>query len=173
MTAITQSAFAKRIGTSRQHVSQLKDKGMLVMAGKLVDVEASIQRMEEFKDPAKQGVVERHADERSQKQGADPQSEKAAGITYQKARTTKEHYAALQAQIAYEKEIGLLLVADEAKAAVADGDAIIRNRLESLPDVLAPQLAAETDEQKIRSILFDQVEQLLSELSRSFYGMAK
>ena len=57
--------------------------------------------------------------------------------------------------------------------AVADGDAIIRNRLESLPDILAPQLAAEKNEQKIRAILADQVEYLLDELSRTFNGMAK
>ena len=85
----------------------------------------------------------------------------------------REKYAAMQAKIMYEKEVGVLLVAQDAKMAVADGDAIIRNRLESLPDILAPQLAAEKNEQKIRAILADQVEYLLDELSRTFNGMAK
>jgi hypothetical protein len=57
--------------------------------------------------------------------------------------------------------------------AVADGDAIIRNRLESLPDMLAPQLAAESNEQKIRALLMDQIEYLLSELSQSFHKLTK
>jgi hypothetical protein len=52
-----------------------------------------------------------------------------------------------------------------------DGDTIIRNRLEAIPDILAPQLAAENDEQKIRIILIDQIEYLLGELSRAFKKM--
>jgi hypothetical protein len=94
-----------------------------------------------------------------------------AGSAYQQARAMKEKYNAMQAKISYEREIGLLMLADEAKMAVADGDAIIRNRLESLPDMLAPQLAAETDEQKIRIMLIDQIEALLVDLSRSFNGL--
>jgi len=78
----------------------------------------------------------------------------------------------MQAKISYEKEIGLLLVAHDVKMAVADGDALIRNRLEALPDILAPQLAAEKDEQRIRALLTDQIEFLLDELSRSFKSMA-
>ena len=80
---------------------------------------------------------------------------------------------AMQAKIAYEKEVGILLVAHDVKMAVADGDAIIRNRLESLPDILAPQLAAEKDEQRIRALLAEHIEFLLDELSRTFHGMAK
>jgi hypothetical protein len=96
-----------------------------------------------------------------------------AGSAYQQARAMKEKYFAMQAKIAYEKEVGLLLVASEVKFAIADGDAIIRNRLESLPDTLAPQLAAEQDESRIRIMLAEHIEELLSELSRSFYGMVK
>jgi hypothetical protein len=96
-----------------------------------------------------------------------------AGSAYQQARAMREKYAAMQAKISYEKEIGLLLVAHDVKMAVADGDALIRNRLEALPDILAPQLAAEKDEQRIRALLSDQIEYLLDELSRSFKSMEK
>ena len=172
MTLMTQAEFARHLGHDPSHITRLKQKGLLVMQGAKVDVEASEKRIEQLKDPSKQGVIDRHAEERAQKQSGDI----VAGVhhsNYQDARAKKEHFAALQAQIAYEREIGLLLKVDDAKSAVADGDAIIRNRLESLPDILAPQLAAETDEQKIRILLIDYIEHMLSDLSRSFYGLMK
>lgn len=172
---MTPSQFAKHINVKPGYVTQLKAAGRLVMQGELIDSEASKLLIEETKDPSKAGVAERHANERQQKQGAPDQEALTIdpGSNYQKSRAMKEKYNALQAQIAYEKEVGLLLVASDAKAAVADGDTIIRNRLESLPDMLAPQLAAESDEQKIRALLMDQVEFMLSELSRSFHELAK
>lgn len=141
-----------------------------------VNVEASIQRIAETADPGKVGVIARHEKDRAQKQQPMPVIDELngkAGSGYQQARAVKEKYNALSAKIAYEKEIGTLLVADEVKFAVSDSDTIIRNRLESLPDTIAPQLSAETDEQKIRSMLIDIIESLLSDLSRSFYSLAK
>lgn len=177
MTLMTQSAFADHLGVNRSHVTQLKNADRLVMEDGKVNVEASIQRIDDTKDPGKAGVAARHSQEREQKQTATaPAADEIngkSGSVYQNARAMKETYNARQAKLAYEKEIGLLLIAEEAKACVADGDTIIRNRLESLPDILAPQLAAETDEQKIRSMLMDHIESLLGDLSRSFYDMAK
>jgi transcriptional regulator with XRE-family HTH domain len=48
MTTETQSAFAARLGVSRQYISQLKTAGRLVMdaSGHGVDVEASMARIE-------------------------------------------------------------------------------------------------------------------------------
>ena len=175
MALMNQSEFARHIGVERGYITQLKTAGRLIMQDGKVDVEASIRKIEETKDPSKAAVAERHAKERKT---IKPESEAAADSnekidSYQSSRAKKEKYAALQAQISYEKEIGLLLVTQEAKSAVADGDAIIRNRLESLPDLLAPQLAAESDEQKIRAMLIDHVEQLLTDLSRSFYQLIR
>jgi len=180
MTTETQADFARRIEASRQHVTNLKRRGLLVMAGEQVDVEASLARMADMADPSKQGVVDHHAAERAEKSEAPPfeppvRDEVAgrAGSAYQQARAMREKYAAMQAKTNYERETGTLLKADEVRSAVADGDAIVRNRLESLPDILAPQLAALNDEQKIRTLLLDYIEQTLAELSRSFYDLAK
>lgn len=151
------------------------------MQGRMVNVEESVKLLDDTRSPEKAAVTERHDREREQKSSSDYQDRQQAmdeltgkaGSAYQQARAMKEKYAAMQAKIAYEKEIKVLLPADEVKLAVADGDAIIRNRLESLQDMLAPQLAAESDEQKIRAMLMDQVEHLLGELSRSFHNLTK
>lgn len=183
MTLMNQSQFASHLGRHRSYVTELKQKGLIVMRAGKVDVEASEKLMTELADPAKQAVADRHEENRQHKSedSADGQIDtKEKGIF---GRAIIEQRRKIQLNIDNEKlievrrknkiEAGQLLITDEARAAVADGDAIIRNRLESLPDVLAPQLAAETDEQKIRMLLFDQVEQLLSDLSRSFYQLAK
>ncbi len=191
MALMSQAEFAQHIGKTPGYITQLKDSGRLVMQGRMVDAEASIKLMAETQDPGKIGVAERHQTEREQRalsaaEGKQPGTSTPlsagatmddmtgkAGSAYQQARAMKEKYNAMQAKIAYEKEVGLLLVASEVKMAIADGDAIIRNRLESLPDMLAPQLAAESDEQKIRAMLMDQIEYLLGELSQSFHKMTK
>ena len=179
MPLMSQVEFAQHIGKTPGYITQLKDAGRLVMQGRMVDAEASKQRIDETQDPGKVGVTERHQTEREKKSFNSaqdmpaPKLDDIAGSAYQQARAMKEKYAAMQAKIAYEKEVGLLLVASEVKMSVADGDAIIRNRLESLPDMLAPQLAAESDEQKIRALLMDQIEHLLGELSQSFHKLTK
>ncbi|MGZ8915833.1 MAG: hypothetical protein ACXW1Z_22370, partial [Methylobacter sp.] len=95
----------------------------------------------------------------------------ASGSAYQRAKAVKEKYNALMAKAAYEREIKQLLPIDDVRQAVMDGDVLIRSRLESLPDMLAPQLAAETDEQRIRALLIEQIEHLLADLSNSFHKL--
>lgn len=172
MTTMTKSEFARHIERVPGYVTQLGDAGRLVMDGEHVNVEASMERMRETANPSFSGHADRHQEDRERKAAGilDDLTGKA-GSAYQQARAMREKYAAMQAKIAYEKEIGLLLVAHDVKMAVADGDALIRNRLEALPDILAPQLAAEKDEQRIRVLLADQIGYLLNELSRAFKGM--
>lgn len=191
MTLMHQAAFAAHIGVQKSYVTQLKKAGRLVMEGGKVNVEASIQRIDDTKDPGHAVVAARHQQARELKnappvappavmpegeadrQGLDVLIPEFTGSGYQHHKAMKEKYNALTAKITYEEQIGQLLKTDEARAAVADGDTVIRNRLESLPDILAPQLAAEADEQKIRALLIDYIESLLVDLSRSFYQLAK
>lgn len=151
--------------------------GRLVMQDGMVDVDASLKLIEDTADPGKAGTVERHAREREQKQnGALPALEDMAGkagSAYQQARAMKEKYLAMGAKIAYEKEVGLLLVADEVRFAIADGDTILCNRIESMFYALAPQLADERDEGKILALMLDHWEVIRGDLSKKLNEMAK
>ena len=152
---VTQTEFAKIIGNDKGYVTQLKQRGRLVMEDGKVNVEKSRERIQQTSDPAKN----RHSDD---------ELNSKVGSAYQQARAMKEKYSAMQAKMSYEQKVGELVTVQEAKLAVMDGDTIIRNRLEAMPDILAPQLAAESDEHKIRSIIIDQVEYLLNDLSQTF-----
>lgn len=181
MTTLTQSEFARQMNFKRSYVTQLKNEGRLIMAGKLVDVEASIDLIESTRDPSKKPIADMHQANRESAGVVDRENDFVDVIidnqeqdfnSYQQSRAKREHYAALQAQMQYEKEIGRLLDVDQVVLAVASGDAVIRNRLESMRDVLAPQLSIETDIDRIKSMITDYVDMILAELSRDFNKMA-
>lgn len=176
MTLLNQSQFAHHIGRHRSYVTELKSKGLLVFRAGLVDVEKSLELMDSMKDPSKQAVADRHAENRQKQAVASQEDPTAANDTaiasFQTNKAKKAHYDALAAQRDFELSIGKLIVATDAAKAVSDAAAVARQRLESLPDVLAPQFAAETSEQRIRATLQDQIEALLSEMSRQFYKLA-
>ena len=65
------------------------------------------------------------------------------------------------------------LPAADVESAIADAVTQIRARLEALPDILAPQLAAEPDEAKCRALLADEIEHALTELARAFGNVAR
>lgn len=152
--AVSQTAFAAMIGCGRSWVTELKKQGRLVLDSEgRVLVEASKARI----------AASNGADER-------------AAVTTPKlkdARERKENAEANLKEIELAERMGKLMPADQVISAVASAAVTLRTRLESLPDVLAPQLAAMTDEQEIRALMADQVEHLLAELSAGFESVAK
>lgn len=66
-----------------------------------------------------------------------------------------------------------LLEASEVVATIASAVTTLRTRLESLPDILGPQLAAEVDEGRVRALMAETIEHALEETARQFTAMAK
>jgi len=64
--------------------------------------------------------------------------------------------------------VGNLLHIDEVKFVIAQGDGIIRDRLESLPDILAPQLALEISELQIKAIVQRHINGIIENLGWKF-----
>lgn len=180
MTTMTRAQFARQLGKSRAYVRELVKMGRVQLdANGHVLVEASQALIDATKDPSKQGVSDRHERERQAKHhgtasetpganDAELEITQKTGSAYQFARATNEKYKALKAKQEYELSTGKLLVAADVEAVIADGDMQVRTRLESLPDMLAPQLAAESDEQRIRALLADQIEHILTNLCADF-----
>lgn len=196
----TFSEFARLLGVKPSAITDLKNRNRLVLTegGKRVLVAESQQRIRETADPSKAGVVARHAAARaasqSQGEGMAPRDAHSApgeapgsGDTegdedaatrgdidgYQASRARREHYLALSAQRDYEREIGKLMDAAEVVAAIGVTVATLRTSLERLPDVLGPQLAAETDEGRARALLTEGIEHALDEASRQFNHLVK
>lgn len=186
---VSLAGFARLLGVKPSAVTALKQAGRLVLTddGKRVRIAASRQRIAETADPSKAAVAARHAAERAAKagepapeapmpstpagDGLDDDMEGAPG--YQASRARREHYAALAAQRDYEVSIGKLMDAGEVAAAVSQAATTLRTQLEGLPDTLAPQLAAMTDEAQVRATLAEAIEHALEEAARQFFAIAR
>ncbi|MEE1889489.1 polyadenylate binding domain-containing protein [Pseudomonas carassii] len=66
---MSKSAFAARIGRSPSYITWLKNNDRLVLSpdGKLVDVQATLAKIQETADPSKAAVAARHQQERVQR----------------------------------------------------------------------------------------------------------
>lgn len=191
MTTATFSEFAAQLGCRPSYITSLRKAGRLVLTAdeKRVEVEASLQRIEDTRDPSKAGVVARHADARGQalapsavepvpvvtqptvpddgSEEADDEALAAQSPDYQLWRARKERAAALREELKLGEEAKLYVKIEDAKAIVADSFVAARSHLEGLSDRLAPALAAEDDEQRVRAILAEEMEVGLSNLSQA------
>lgn len=86
--------------------------------------------------------------------------------TYQGATAWKAKYEALLAQHKYEIESGKFILADEVKAEWFARTRTARDTLLTIPDRIAPILAAESDETAVRKLLFEEIHQALEELAQ-------
>lgn len=176
---LTQRQFADHIGCRPSYVTKLKQEGRLVLTddGRLVRVAESIARIEATRDPAKRAVAERHADERgaalavgdgAAAGAASERNDDRVGNTYQAARAVKEKYLAMSARRDYEVSMGKLLEADQVRAAVFSAATTLRTRLETLPEVLGPQIIALKDERQAINLMAETIEHALEDIAREF-----
>jgi hypothetical protein len=190
-------AFARILGErSPSYVTQLKAEGRLILSadGKRVRVAESLALVRSTADPGKAGVVARHAAARDGVADAvrpDPASEpdvdaggepggasadpieQSHARRRSKAMADKAETDALAADRDYRKSMGELLEAAEVEHAVRVVGAYFRGSLENLPNTLAPELSAMTDEGRIRVLLSEAFEYALEELSRQFAALGR
>lgn len=152
--AVTQAEFARHIGVGRSYVTALKTSGRLVMddEGRVLVEESKALLAKTNGAPERAAVVPKE---------------------FSDSRSRREHIEAELKQIELDEKRQRLVVAAEVIAVVSDVATILRAGMESLPDRLAPQLAAASDEQQIRAMLADEIEMALSGMSARFSEMAK
>lgn len=169
---MSQAQFARHIGVTPGYVSELKRSGRLVMVDELVDVQRSIDRIDATKKhPGSSSRIMPRSDLPPEQPRTAPSPSSTADDAspdYQHARALREHYNALTAKAEYEERIRQLLPIGDARRFVTDACTIIRAGLESLPETLAPQLAAESDEHIVQSVMAAHVERLLQEMADKF-----
>ena len=193
MTTLTQAQFARHLGHDRAHVTRLKHAGRLVMTddGRVL-VEESEARIAATADPAKAPVAERHAAGRAAatmetKAGprvdggktaktappADDDQEETpiGGPDYQKARARREEANANLAEMELAERAGELMATADVRAVLADAAATCRAGLETLPAILAPQLATLNDDHAIRQLLEEHIGAALNELCDRMAGV--
>lgn len=151
---MSRSEFAAHIGCAKSWITALGKQGRLVMGqgdnAERIDVAATKALLAQTT-----GAPERANDAAVTPQFAD-------------AKDQREHYQAEMARLDYEERCRRLMSADDVHSVVAGAGASLRARLEQLPDTLAPQLAATSDENRIRAVLAGEIEAALAELAHQF-----
>lgn len=184
-------AFNKHMGYKGRYAYELAHAGRLVMAedGKHVLVAESIQRINETKDPSRQGVAERHAAERgyavdgallvsgaesekTEKSASNVGAESTDSYQFQGARAKKEHYAALREENAYRKEAGELMEAAEVVGVFADAAAKVAGVLDAVPATVGPMLAG-LDQAEVMRILGEQMDIARAEMAAAITKLAQ
>jgi hypothetical protein len=142
----TQAEYARHRRTSRQYISRLVGRGILVMRGKLVDVAASDAVLDD-----------KPVDVDPQETPARPSAGNADGGAapggFAQAKTAEMIYRARLRKLEYETRSGKFLQADEVKVTWFKIARQIRDKMLALPSKLAPQLAALGDLKEIRDLL--------------------
>ena len=186
----TQAEFAAAQGWHRSTVTRLKQAGRLVMQGRMVEVAASVARIEET-GGMRFDVAERHAANRAQPgtQLAQPEAEKTAqaplagagegtgsgdgaiaapasgsgtGERRSDAQARKEAALADLAEMDVQQKRGNLIPKDDVDAALRSFATSVRARLDVLPDQLAPLLAPVSDLDEIHALLAEHCRSILA-----------
>lgn len=170
---ISQAELARFLGMHRGSVTRFKQAGRLVIKSGKVDLEASLRRLEETRDPNRDDVAARHAATRGQipapgsSGSSGDEGSGSSGETYQAARAKKERFLALQAELDYERAMGKLIDREAVVRSVADVVTTMRQALENRAHRLAPELVGQ-DLDAIRSALRVDTVEALTELEREF-----
>lgn len=186
----TQAEFAAAQGWHRSTVTRLKQAGRLVMQGRMVEVAASLARIEET-GGMRFDVAARHAANRAQPgtQPAQPGAEKTAqaplagagegvgtgegsnappaaasgtGERRSDAQARKEAALADLAEMDVKQKRGNLIPKDDVDAALRAFATSVRARLDVLPDQLAPLLAPVSDLDEIHALLAEHARSILA-----------
>jgi phage terminase Nu1 subunit (DNA packaging protein) len=190
---MNQSEFAVLHGVSRKTVTKWKERGWLVFAGDEVNVAESNAILKKYRrDPSpvvtsgtegnslgnKPKRVTRAAPQVTIQEGESGAQAAVrilaalgADMDIDEAKRVKENYLALQTQLEYDRDSGLVVaVADVAKA-VGDEYAKVRTRLLAIPSEHAPRIHRLKTVQEIQDVLHSIIVDSLEELTRDGDGI--
>lgn len=160
--------YAESRGLSYQTIARWAKAGKLPCLkrnGKIYVIEDAQQLDREIaaaKSPDRGGVGGAPAiDESLRRQQADA----AAVPSFARSRAIREAFAAKLSELEFKQRSGKLVDKAELKLKLAKVHMGVRDALRSIPDRIAPIVAAETDQAKIHAMLLKEIGQALEGLS--------
>jgi phage terminase Nu1 subunit (DNA packaging protein) len=146
MTTETRAEFARRLGWNRSSVTRAVQDGRVVLIGDLVDVDASLAKIEALASPSAHHRA--HAlqleEARETKQApvevpaAVKDSIEGLNLRLKRAEADKREHEADMARMGRETMAGNLIAREDVEFALDDLGATLRSLMENLPDRLAP-----------------------------------
>lgn len=173
MSRLSANAYARYRNVSHVAVLKAIKSGRITRdADNLIDVEKADASWPRNTNPAQQRGRHAAAEQSSAPEQTTEKSSEAAlppaqagGPSYAQSRAVREAYNARLAKLDYEERTGALVRIDTVKVAWFRILRVLRDRTMNLPDRLAPILASETDPKIVRSLLEEELRQILHDAS--------
>ena len=166
---MSQSEFARHIKQSRQHVSALKQAGRLVMQGRMVDAEKSIEFIKQT-GGSRDDVKARHAESRKSGSAEKEQISESIKEAHRiKVMAESRRVAAIadKEEMERDKLAGDLIAKEDVDASMKFIGASVRALLDVFPDQVAPMLAPVTDINECHALLTEQCRNILVRLGEA------
>ena len=152
---VSQAEFARRVGVSRQRVNTLVKKGRLVLHGKHLDYEESLEALA-FDDPTQPKKMELGEERIETPNSRTP--------SYRDAKTMREVYLAQMAKLRFDEARGVLVSKNAVETEAFNLARVVRDSLLALPSRLREVLADEKSPKKVHAILEREVRTVIAEL---------
>jgi hypothetical protein len=167
---MTQAEFARHRGVNRSYISRLAQRGILVMRGKLVDAGASDavlddKPVEDVDPPPAAAPAAPPPPPASRPASGFMDHAAAARGTFAEARTVDKVFQARLRRLEFEARDKKLIDAEEARLTITDAVRRHRDGLLTVPDRMAPILAAEADPRKVNAVLRAELLRYLTEVA--------
>lgn len=175
---ISRKAFAELQGWSPSYITKLGDQGKLVLTpdGRLVDVAATLARLNESADPTKQHVTARHEAARlhrdvGQHVATDAPDDVPADDSAEKAgfwvhKTKREAALAVRAELELAKELKQLVAASDVHRALADASRMMRDMMLAVPSRVAGQVITAANAGEAERIIRAELRAAMEQFSR-------
>jgi hypothetical protein len=145
---LSQAEYARHRGKSRQYISRLAKAGVLMMRGGKVDVAASDAVLDDQPEETVTAV-------------SSPETGQPA-TSYAQAKLADMVFRAKLRRLEFETRQGKLIEADTVKTRWASILVELKERILAVPDKLAPEITALTDERQVREALKREMHALLN-----------
>ncbi|MGB7719258.1 MAG: hypothetical protein WBL65_05125 [Bryobacteraceae bacterium] len=168
---MTQSEYARHRGKSRQYISRLLQRGILVLRGGKLDVSASDLVLDDkpavdvdppIAQPPTATTVAPPLPFARPSAGTMEQ----AGASFGQARVADMVYRAKLRKLEFETRQGKLIEAELVGQRWSGILVMLKDRVLGVPDKLAPEVAALTDERQVRDVLRREMHLLLKVLNQ-------
>jgi len=158
---MTRAEYARYRGVNQGQITKYGRQGLLVEGpdGR-IDVAATDARLDAVLNPV-------HGGDRRAEQSVEAAHDGPGRIAYLEAKAEETRLKALARRLELEERAGRLVRADEVEAEAFARARQAQEAILALPDRLASQLAAETDEARVYALLEAEVRRIARELAAS------
>ena len=159
---VTQTAWAREKGFSKQYVGYEGRKGIVELEDGLIAREQANRAIEAIRDPSQ--PLRRKGGEEGEKRG---NNDLSTMLLKTRIKNEMERGRLLEAKA--KAEIGELISVEEVKTEAFNVARVVRNNLLNIPDRVSALLASMNDTEKIHETLAEEIRVALEELTQSVF----